>query len=104
MSGKYTYSGPWFRAGAVFALVSVMTLIISFQQIDFYYLEENNWQGEERTLAEYCDDEDSLAPLFTCNESRFNAQISVVMTLLSIGFTMMCLAQSRYLEKEIENK
>ena len=104
MSGKYTYSGPWFRAGAVFALVSVMTLIISFQQIDFYYLDEKNWQGEERSLADYCEDEDSLAPSFSCNESRFNAHVSVVLALLSIGFTMMCFAQSRYLENEIENQ
>ena len=122
MAGKFGYSGPWFRAGVVFVIVFLIMVIVSKQQIEFYYLEEGEWgeydsekgAREKMTRSEYCDENlieaqetagsPSTSQVSSCSTWRFDTQISVVLTLLSIGFAMMCLAQSNYLEKEIEDK
>ena len=122
MAGKFGYSGPWFRAGVVFVIAFLIMVIVSKQQIEFYYLEEGEWgeydsekgAREKMTRSEYCDENlieaqetggwPVTSKVSSCSTWRFDTQISVVLTLLSIGFAMMCLAQSNYLEKEIEDK
>ena len=114
MAGKFDYSGPWFRAGAVFMIVFLIMVIVSKQQIEFFYLEKGGWgeydsekgEREQITRSEYCANfyEEGYIDSVGCDTWRFDTQISVVLTLLSIGFAMMCLAQSNYLEKEIEEK
>ena len=98
MADKPDYPGYWrLFAGIVFAIAFILMVNISTQQIEFYYFEEGKWlyengNYEEATRSEWCDADDRMDPA-NCNSWKFNTHISVVLTLLPLGFTLMCLGR-----------
>ncbi|MEE3134850.1 MAG: hypothetical protein VX277_03445, partial [Candidatus Thermoplasmatota archaeon] len=69
-------------------------LIIATQQVEFYYLEEEVAYSADspHTRSEWCSETRGYIDAGDCSQWKFNAQISVFLTLISIGFTMLCLA------------
>ena len=122
MVDKSNYPDSWrLCAGIVFTIAFLLMLNISIQQIDFYYLEEGNWGERDdetgeyplETRSEYCDREnqeildlDGGRPTYSqvvpCNGWESDTQVSVVLTLLPLGFATMCLGKSNS-GKEIED-
>ena len=106
MAIRSDYSDSWFRAGFIFGIASLVMLIIVAQQVGFYYLEEDETRssdGERHTRSEWCSETRGYMDAGECSQWKFNAQISVALTLISIGFATMCFAQSRYLESHEED-
>ena len=114
MVDKSDYPGTWrLFAGIVFAIAFLLMVNVSIKQIEFYHLEEGKWGGWDDeadewsvgTRSEFCDrvqqhdlDEGKPNPTWSsgsgpCNTWEFNTQISVVLTLLPLGFAMMCLGR-----------
>ena len=88
----------WFRAGFIFGITTIMMLFIAIDQVGSYYFEEQIIGGEPHTKSEWCSETRAVTDAGDCRQWKFNAQISVVLTLFSIGFGTMCFAQSRHLE------
>ncbi len=104
MVTRYEYSGPWFRAGAVFGLAFLAMMFSTFQQISYFYFEDIEDLGGG-TNSEWCKEFSNGVDITVdahCNQLQIDMQISVVLTLISLGLTMICMAQSRYLEEEVE--
>ena len=114
MADKSDYPGSWrLFAGIVFTIAFLLMVNVSSQQIDFYYFEEGNWGERDdetgeyplETRSEYCDRENQaildakgpVRPSYTqvipCNGWEFDTQVSIVLTLLPLGFAMMCLGR-----------
>ena len=99
MVGKSDYPGTWrLFAGIIFTIAFILMVNVSTQQIQFYYFEEGKWsyengKYEQTTRSEWCDADDRMDPA-SCNSWKFNTHISVVLTLLPLGFAFMCLGRT----------
>ena len=99
MADKSDYPGSWrLFAGIVFTIAFLLMVNVSSQQIDFYYFEKGEWSYENGTYepttrTEWCDTQDDRMNPAHCNSWKFNTQISVALTLLALGFAMMCLGR-----------